>query len=59
MDSMSGIATATNEGAEGTTNIAQRASDMKQYAEMVTQETDRCNEAAARLKKEIGAFIIE
>ena len=43
LSSMDGIATATNEGAKGTTDIA---------------EVERCDETAKKLMEEIGVFKI-
>jgi len=55
---MDGIATATNEGAKGTTDIAQKTIDVKTEADSVTAEVERCDETAKKLMEEIGVFKI-
>lgn len=54
-----GIATATNEGAKGTTDIAQRTIDVKAEADQVTGEVSRCDETARKLSEEIAKFKVD
>lgn len=56
--SMQDISKASDEGALGTTEIAQRASDIVGEAEVVLQQVSKTKESAEMLKNEIGKFSI-
>ena len=59
LDAMDEIAKTTAEGAQGTTNIASKAVDVKYQTDVVSGEVDKCDATAKRLNKEISVFIIE
>ena len=59
LDAMEGIATATNEGSKGTTDIAQKTVEVKSEADTVTEEVGRCDQTAQRLTQEISVFVVD
>lgn len=59
LTAMDEIASATNEGAQGTTNIAGKALDVKTRTDEVSDEIKKCGHTAQRLNEEISAFTIE
>lgn len=59
LTAMDEIALATNEGAQGTTNIAGKALDVKTRTDEVSDEIKKCGHTAERLNEEISAFTIE
>ena len=56
---MSEIANATYEGAQGTTSIASKTTDVKYQTDIVSEEVDKCDSTAKRLNQEISVFIVE
>ncbi len=59
LDAMDEIANATNEGAIGTTNIAEKVLDVKNRTSEVSEEVDKCEDTSKRLMKEISVFVVE
>ena len=55
-NSMSDISKAAEEGAEGTTEIAQRASVIAQESEEVLDQVTKTKQSAETLREEIGKF---
>jgi len=55
-NSMNDISKAAEEGAEGTTEIAQRAAVIAQESEEVLQQVTRTKHSAETLRAEIGKF---
>lgn len=53
-----GVTQATNEGAEGATDIASRVSEINKKSENVSQEALKVKESAEKLKNEISRFKI-
>lgn len=59
LDAMQGISTATNEGAQGTANIADKAMEVKNRTDEVSKEVEKCDNTAKRLNEEIEVFKVE
>ena len=58
LEAMNGIANATSEGAQGTVDIAERSSDVKNLTDMVSKEVEKCNNTAKKLGEEISVFVV-
>lgn len=58
LEAMNGIANATSEGAQGTVDIAERSSDVKNLTDTVSKEVEKCNNTAKKLNEEISVFIV-
>lgn len=56
---MNGIADATNEGARGVSDIADRSMDVKSCSETVLEEVEKCANTAKCLNDEISVFVVE
>lgn len=54
----SAVASASNEGAEGTSNIANRTSAVINKSSEVLELVDKSNRSAEKLKTEISKFIV-
>lgn len=59
MNSMNEITVASEEGAKGTTNIAERSTDILQSSEVVVSEVSRSKEIAQSLRQEVQKFKVE
>lgn len=59
LDAMQGIANATNEGAQGTANIAGKATEVKNRTDEVSEEVEKCDNTAKCLNEGIAAFKVE
>ena len=58
LDALSSISTATMEGADGTTKIAGKISDIVHQAENVKENTDATKTRTYELKETVDKFII-
>lgn len=58
-NSMSDISKASEEGAEGTTEIAERATVILQESEEVLEQVTKTNQSAETLREEIGKFHVD
>jgi methyl-accepting chemotaxis protein len=52
------VSMASNEGAEGTTNIAQKASDITEKSNKIVEESEKSKESAEKLNEEVSKFKI-
>lgn len=59
MTAMNEITVASEEGAKGTTNIAERSTDILQSSEVVVSEVSRSKEIAQSLRQEVQKFKVE
>lgn len=59
LEAMQEIANATNEGAQGTANIAGKAMEVKNRTDEVSEEVEKCDNTAKRLNEEIAVFKVE
>lgn len=59
VNTITGVATATHEGAQGTTNIAQKTVSVDQKAGEVKHAMKKAEEVAVELAKEVEKFVIE
>ncbi len=56
MQAIEEVSTSTDEGAKGTTDIAQRISDVVQQTEQMTHAVSHANECVTSLGNEVGKF---
>ncbi|MBO5032893.1 MAG: methyl-accepting chemotaxis protein [Lachnospiraceae bacterium] len=59
VNTITGVATATHEGAQGTTNIAQKTVSVDQKAVEVKRAMNKAEEVAVELAKEVEKFVID
>ena len=59
MTAMNEITVASEEGAKGTTNIAERSTDILQSSEVVVSEVTRSKDIAQTLRQEVQKFKVE
>ena len=59
MTAMNEITVASEEGAKGTTNIAERSTDILQSSEVVVSEVARSKDIAQTLRQEVQKFKVE
>lgn len=59
MTAMNEITVASEEGAKGTTNIAERSTDILQSSEVVVSEVERSKDIAQTLRQEVQKFKVE
>ena len=57
-ESINAVSTAAEEGAEGTTDIATRNTQMNQYSQSVLEKVDKTKTAADTLNQEVSVFKI-
>ncbi|MCH4190721.1 MAG: methyl-accepting chemotaxis protein [Butyrivibrio sp.] len=57
-ESINAVSTAAEEGAEGTTDIATRNTQMNQYSQSVLEKVDKTKSAADTLNQEVSVFKI-
>jgi methyl-accepting chemotaxis protein len=59
LNAISEIGTATTEGANGTSVIAERASNVMVMSGTVSDEVEKCTNTVEQLNKGISAFVVE